>query len=558
MTTNEKWFHERNDRFLNDETVNVYFEDILAMTDTEFRSWLKCVCDKLLENWDKYNIPPVVGLNETDIIEQFNKMSGFDSEKLWDVDELTGERNIIRNKYYYGSAVNQWFPTMFKASIKTTTKGKGQNIYEFFADPSKFESMYKSAIRNFKHDSFYHYSLSIIKNDKSRSQSEQPLVDNPVEWVKQFEQHYRGKVDFDYWINPIKGKKEYSGFKKELFDVKFLWLTKDELISFYNVSSNPRIAFNPAIDRLTQKDWESDLFEIRFYKKKQRLFPIGMKCFRIAYGKQIAVNFPPLVAKALYEKYTEHLDHSQPIVVYDPSAGWAGRILGAMAVKDDRHIHYIGTDPNTDHDTTGKRTKYHEVADFFNNRTTRSSPFTHRNSYEIYQSGSEDMKYEVNFEKYYGRIDLVFTSPPYFTKEIYSNDPEQSCHKFGDSYESWRDGFLRPTLETAVEYLDHDRYLLWNIADAEFDGVRLPLEQDSKDILQSLGMEYVGIVKLALASMPGANRLKETEDYDVFEENTLDGVVTHKQKVFTTYTKNSCKLNGRMVKYEPIFVFRKP
>ena len=186
MSKQQKWFHERNDRFLNDLQINVYFENLLSMSDADFRAWLQKVIDRLLDCWDNYNTPPVVGLNESEIIDQFNEMSGFNSNKLWDVDELTGEKNVIRNKYYYGSAVNQWFPTMFKASIKSSTNGKGQNIYEFFKDPSRFESFYKSAIRNFKHDSFYHYSLSVIKGDKNRSASQQPLTDNSVKWISEF------------------------------------------------------------------------------------------------------------------------------------------------------------------------------------------------------------------------------------------------------------------------------------------------------------------------------------------------------------------------------------
>jgi hypothetical protein len=550
----KKWFHQRNDLFLNDTSVNVFFEDLLAMTDEEFRSWLRRACDKLVECWDNHGTPPVVGQNESEIIENFSKMCGFNSEKLWDVDELTGERDVIRNKFHFGSAVNQWFPTMYKAPIKTSTKSEGSNIYEFLADPSKFETMYKCSIRNFKHDSFYHYSKSIIKGDKSRSSAEQPLSDDPVQWCKEFAEHYDGRVNFDYWINPIKGNKDYSGFKKELFDAQYLWLTRDQIEHISQGKDDPILRQKMADINDLDK---SDLFEIRFYEKQQRLFPVGMKVFRIAYGKQIAVNFPPMIAKALYERYTDHIVGQDIINIYDPSSGWGGRILGAMAVKDDRNIHYIGTDPNTDHNTSEGRTKYHEVADFFNTKTSRNSIFTSRNTYRIFQQGSEVIRDDPEFQKYRGTIDLVFTSPPYFAKEVYSNDPTQSCHKFGHSYDAWRDGFLRPTLETAVEWLRSDRYLLWNIADVEFDGVRLPLEQDSIDILKSLGMEYVGVVKMALASMPGANRLIETDEYETIEENTLDGVVVRKEKVFDTYTKNSCKVNGRMVKFEPIFVFKK-
>jgi hypothetical protein len=82
-----------------------------------------------------------------------------------------------------------------------------------------------------------------------------------------------------------------------------------------------------------------------------------------------------------------------------------------------------------------------------------------------------------------------------------------------------------------------NRYLLWNIADAVFGGDMLPLEQDSIDILLSLGMKYEGKLKMSLAQMPGGNRL-----------DTETGLPK---------AKNFCKVNGIWLKYEPIFVFRK-
>ena len=96
---------------------------------------------------------------------------------------------------------------------------------------------------------------------------------------------------------------------------------------------------------------------------------------------------------------------------------------------------------------------------------------------------------------------------------------------------------MRPTLETAVEYLRPQRYLLWNIADILMGKEYMPLEKDSKDILESLGMEYKGFLKMAMASMPGQNRL---------DENGIPKC------------KNYCKVNGQYLKYEPVFVFRKP
>ena len=100
-------------------------------------------------------------------------------------------------------------------------------------------------------------------------------------------------------------------------------------------------------------------------------------------------------------------------------------------------------------------------------------PKTH--TYEIFQHGSEEIHNDPKFQKYKGKLDLIFTSPPYFMKEAYSEDDTQSYKKFGQ-YEAWRDGFLRQTLQTCAEYLKRDRYLLWNIADVIFDKTSLPLD----------------------------------------------------------------------------------
>jgi hypothetical protein len=103
-------------------------------------------------------------------------------------------------------------------------------------------------------------------------------------------------------------------------------------------------------------------------------------------------------------------------------------------------------------------------------------------------------------------------------------------------------------LETAYEYLKPNRYLVWNIADVlvgtNKDGTNkyLPLEQDTIEIMKSLGAEYLGTDKLALMNMPGQNRIKE------------DG--TPNTRCFARI-KNS-KGVEEWIKTEPILVFRKP
>lgn len=459
------------------------------------------------------------------------------------VDLITGEKDVIRNTSVVGNAVNQWFPTMMKTKISYNTKGNARSIYDFFADDSLLDTFVTYASRHFKRDSFYHYSTPI-------SYGENIDVGTPfkVESAQQFvEQMEKMKNDeWDYWLCPVKEDKVYTGYSASL-------AKKQNVIVDIDFARTLPKQCTTNVD-----EQRSKAYSIRLYRYGQKVFPLGLKSFRVSFC-QYAVNFPPLTARYLYERYTDHIREQEQINIWDPSSGWAGRIIGAMSVDDKRTIHYVGTDPNTDHNTTPGRSKYHEVADFFNEHVReRASLFPKSHTYEIFQCGSEVAQFQHGFQKYKGKLDLVFTSPPYFAKEVYSDDPEQSCHKFSQ-YDDWVEGFLRPTLETAVTYLRSDRYLLWNIADAVFDGKLLPLEEDSCRILKELGMEYVTTLKMALAQMPGGNRMEATGETVTI--NPLTGE-EERETILEGKMKNFCQIQSgnkkMMLKYEPIFVFRKP
>ncbi len=255
--------------------------------------------------------------------------------------------------------------------------------------------------------------------------------------------------------------------------------------------------------------------------------------FKFGFSGRPATNFPPAVAKYLYLRFTEQIKHQKTIVVYDPSAGWGGRILGAMACCKERSIHYVGTDPNSDNWLPElKRTRYDYLAGYFNGNVRGR----YKGTYEIFRKGSEEITKVEAFKKYKGHLDLVFTSPPYFAAEGYSDEATQSYIKF-PSYEEWLDGFLAPTLKTCVDYLKEERWLLWNISDVVLSSSYLPLESDTIKILESLGLEYRGVLKMALATAPGGNR------------DTKDGVPR---------TKNYCRIDDNIKKFEPILTFWKP
>ena len=58
---------------------------------------------------------------------------------------------------------------------------------------------------------------------------------------------------------------------------------------------------------------DDKLYAIRIYKKGRKVFPAAFKSFRIGYI-QPAVNFPPMTAKYLYERFTEDIKDQEQIV----------------------------------------------------------------------------------------------------------------------------------------------------------------------------------------------------------------------------------------------------
>ena len=493
MIGEHRVFFEKNTHIV-ESPVNLTFDELQDLDDDQFVRWVKDVRAEVKRIWDTYEIPPrSAGRTREGIEDQFNKMLATSAYKIEAPDD------IIVNRTNLGSAADQFFPGMYKARINRNKHDDGYSIYDLFSDEYE-EVMIHRSKRHFRRDSFYHYAYTLLKNDPTYGVIKS---ESAIEWIKSYKNNPHIFRDVDFFIECIK--------------------TPDGMnVRNLNMSEHT----------------EGRVYCIRVYKKGLSIFPKGLIPFRIGYS-QPAVNFPPFTARYLYERFTEHLTEQDRIVVYDPSAGWGGRILGAMSVKDDRKIHYVGTDPNPDnHFPEYGTSRYKCLADFFNGCTVRgNSIFSDANTYNIFDEGSEEIHQNEDFLEYKGQVDLIFTSPPYFNREAYCEDPRQSYKKFGSSYSSWKTGYLEPTLKTCFEWMKPGAYLLWNIADLQMGKTFLPLEKDSCDILEDLGFEQVTTLKMTLESMPGGNRVDE------------NGVPTHTRV---------CQARGRHWKYEPIFVYRKP
>ena len=439
--------------------------------------WIDELRTFVLTEWDDKGIPPTIGLDTKDIIRNFRKLREYplhQGKKQFLIND-----DIIKNYNKQASSVNQFFPTMLK------TRVNNGSIYDWFTDDYR-EKFTKVMLRVIKRDGMYNYSKCIPKDSEL-----------PENWFV------------------VQQKRT------------------DDLGNYYSMKADEVKGLESKYTtNITDYDDDKFVYLVRKFKLGQKIFPSAIQGFRLGLG-QPAVNFPPLTARYLYEKYTDHIEQDEPLNIYDPSSGWGGRILGAMSSL--KRIHYIGTDPNTDNfiDELGI-TRYEYVADFFNNKALETNSFweEEQNTFHIFQEGSEHIGKHPDFQQYKGKLDMVFTSPPYFDREQYSTDEEQS-YKAYPQYDDWRDNFLKPTLTNAYESLRNDRYLLWNIADIKIGTDKYhPLEQDSIDIVESLGGQYKGKLKMLMTRMIGL-------------DPSSSGI------------KNSVKLNGEYYKYEPIFIFHK-
>lgn len=238
-------------------------------------------------------------------------------------------------------------------------------------------------------------------------------------------------------------------------------------------------------------------------------------------------NFPVAVAKAIYSRYAIPKKKGNETIIWDPSMGFAGRLLGALSLTD-RPIYYIGTDPNSLNYFEGQNTSRYEFLEKTFKNEVRDRRDTFRGKY--LQLGSEEATKSADFRALKGKVDLVFTSPPYFSAELYNEEETQSSLKY-DDYHNWRSGFLAPTLKTAAEWVRMGGYVVWNIANSG----GYPLEEDTRLICRQLGLKHITTEKMIIAAGAGSKRKKSG----------------------TLSTWNFATVGGKLRKYEPVFVFKK-
>jgi len=507
------YYYTKNEEIVSSQ-VNRTFESLFTCTEKAFETWVDELCDYVTKQWDEKGQPPKSGVKLEDMGKEFERICNVDTDAMWFKDEQTRQLDCIIDSARV-SIANSFFPNILKAK-DTVGEDKAVSVYDLFAKKSarsKTIAVLKKCIRE---DGFYEFS-PIYRPATSFKGDLRKEAKRIVEEI--LTEEATGKGSRSLWIDP-----------QEKIERRTPRITAKELQSFFDRKLLKKKHLNGINLNKVAPD---SLYRIRVYPIGSEAQYVLPKVFRhLELGAGIAPNnFPSANARLLYRHYTKKCIGQEQIVIYDPSMGFGGRLLGALSLRD-RPIHYIGTDPNTENWIKELGiSRYEYLERVFKSHVKWGEKF--KGTYIC--SGSEDVSKNIEFKKYKGKVDFVFTSPPYFSAEIYSDEPTQSSIKFKE-YDSWRDNFLRPTLKTCVEWLKPQRYLAFNIADINVGNTQYPLEEDTIKILKELGMRYEGKLKMVLALSPAMKLKKQTGQPS---------------------TKNFCIVNGKWRKFEPIFVFYK-
>lgn len=190
----------------------------------------------------------------------------------------------------------------------------------------------------------------------------------------------------------------------------------------------------------------------------------------------IASQFKPGNAKGIY-------DFFQAERVVDPCAGWGDRLCGFFASPHTKS--YFGIDPNTN------------LTEGYAQQIEDYSQLAPGKEAVIICGCAEDP--EIPFPE----CDLVFTSPPYFESEHYSEDPGQSYLQYKTS-NVWLENFLFKVVDKAYAALVPGGHMCINIADVISKGKVQQICGPMVEHAKSIGFDYEGCMGMRLSARPNS------------------------------------------------------
>ena len=162
----------------------------------------------------------------------------------------------------------------------------------------------------------------------------------------------------------------------------------------------------------------------------------------------------------------------KPRKVLDMSSGWGDRLMCSLLYGN---CSYTGVDPNSK-----MQPRYKNIIDTFSKNN--------KNTFKVIESPFEDVKLT-------GKYDLMFSSPPYFNAEQYSDDANQSFKRYSN-IDLWLDKFMFKSIDKIWKHLIIGGFLILIINDTYIiNKVVHFTDQIMKYILTKNGSKFINMLK---------------------------------------------------------------
>jgi 16S rRNA G966 N2-methylase RsmD len=193
-------------------------------------------------------------------------------------------------------------------------------------------------------------------------------------------------------------------------------------------------------------------------------------------------SMPPAIAKAVFASFDKDL------TVLDFCAGFGGRLLGAIA--SDHVKRYVGIDV------------IKENCDGLNAMYEKFKPLT-KTSVSIFNGPSEEVLDTIN-----ETFNMVFTSPPFFDKEMYSYNMNQSFRKY-PTYRDWLNNWLMTVVKKSTDKLTRNGKLVIWIGHSDDHNITEDFLISSHNILTLVDVIYFEMPKNVYNSKAGDSYRRE-------------------------------------------------
>jgi hypothetical protein len=202
------------------------------------------------------------------------------------------------------------------------------------------------------------------------------------------------------------------------------------------------------------------------------------------YRRTGVYNFRPSAAKVLTDRFCR-----QGGTVFDPCGGYGGRLLGTLLSK--AQPKYIACEPSTE-SFKCLRHMHQWLTSYISSLGPRC---------EVHCVPAEDFEFPVG-------VDMVFTSPPYWKREVYCTEETQAGIKY-PTYQSWLDNFWRPVLVKSIKALRPGGWLVLCVDDFEIGGQKYDLINDTRKIVSDEGLGSPTVLKY---EMPGGGNIEDNHE----------------------------------------------